>query len=114
MSHLGICWKDDHVHFRPLRDLRHLASALEVNEDRAMKSNPTIAEAENALSVYHRVGVLHQRVQRRTPRVKQALKTFRLLYGRTSITDFGPLSLKAGPVNHKASTHATFRPMTYL
>jgi len=32
---------------------RDLANALEINEVRAMKSNPTTAEAEHALSVYH-------------------------------------------------------------
>ncbi len=34
---------------------RDLANALEINEARALKSNPTPAEAENALSVYRRV-----------------------------------------------------------
>ena len=41
---------------------RDLANALEINEVRAMKSNPTAAEAEHALSVYHRVLSLRQGV----------------------------------------------------
>ena len=41
---------------------RDLANALSVNEDRAMKSNPTIAEAEHALSIYRRVLSLRQGV----------------------------------------------------
>jgi serine/threonine protein kinase len=41
---------------------RDLANALEVNEARAIKSNPTAAEAENALSVYHRVLSMRQGV----------------------------------------------------
>ena len=39
---------------------RDLANALEINEDLAMKSNPKAAEAEHALSVYHRVLSLRQ------------------------------------------------------
>jgi serine/threonine protein kinase len=41
---------------------RDLANALEINEFRAMKTNPTAAEAEHALSVYHRILSLRQAV----------------------------------------------------
>ncbi|HEX4056064.1 MAG TPA: hypothetical protein VHX86_17515, partial [Tepidisphaeraceae bacterium] len=41
---------------------RDLANALEMNEILAMKSNPTAAEAEHALSVYHRALSLRQGV----------------------------------------------------
>jgi hypothetical protein len=41
---------------------RDLANALVINEARAMRSNPTAAEAEHALSVYHRVLSLRQGV----------------------------------------------------
>jgi hypothetical protein len=41
---------------------RDLANALEVDEDRTMKLNPTIAQAEHALSVYHRTLSMRKRV----------------------------------------------------
>jgi serine/threonine protein kinase len=41
---------------------RDLANALEINEVRAMKSNPTAAEVEHALSVYHRTLSVRQGV----------------------------------------------------
>ncbi len=41
---------------------RDLANALEVNEDHALNLNPTIAEAEHALPVYHRMVSLRQGV----------------------------------------------------
>jgi hypothetical protein len=62
ISNEGLAVGEQLVHDYPasVEFRRDLANALVINEARAMRSNPTAAEAEHALSVYQRILSLRQ------------------------------------------------------